>query len=158
MSPLSFPWDLSDPLIKSQKMSAKSAIFRHPEDFFAGTLSLSIEFWKTHILRDCDPHLRIKYLNWLKNGVTVREFLNPYTTGIYKNRVLNSFLPSKAFFPNNVPPKHQQWVNTEITTLLKFGVILKEMERLSPIQNFPHTSHKASANGKRRADQKQTYI
>ena len=125
MSPLSFPWDLSDPLIKSQKMSAKSAIFRHPEDFFAGTLSLSIEFWKTHILRDCDPPLRIKYLNWLKNGVTVREFLNPYTTGIYKNRVLNSFLPSKAFFPNNVPPKHQQWVNTEITTLLKFGVIKK---------------------------------
>ena len=68
--------------------------------------------------------------------------MNPYTTGIYKNRVLNSFLPSKAFFPNNVPPKHQQWVNTEITTLLKFGVIKKwndcPQSKISPTPLITH--------------------
>ena len=120
-----FPWNSEDTTPPPTELSAQDALFRDPNDFFAAPLTFCAKFWEKHILKTIDPHLRNKYLRWIKHGVRIQDFLKPFTVDSYKGLKINSTTPKKQEFDNHIPPHQNLWVSQEINNLLNFGVIKK---------------------------------
>ena len=103
------------------QVSAMDAKFRSPDHFMPGSLSLCWKFWEQHIL--VDHPLKQDILSWLKFGVHLEKFLAPFLQGSYNGVRINSRLPQTYREHNHVPHEFQDWVASEVTSLLKMGVL-----------------------------------
>ncbi|XP_078673738.1 uncharacterized protein LOC144912401 isoform X1 [Branchiostoma floridae x Branchiostoma belcheri] len=79
------------------KASADSLLFRDPDTFRAGEIHRHKESWQAIIGED-QKSLMVK--NWIENGVSLFDFIQPFT-GRYKGESyhLSAFPPSR-YFPN----------------------------------------------------------
>ena len=69
--------------------------------------------------------LKDSMLSWLKFGVRLEEFLADHSEGGYNGVEINSHFPQIYREQNHVPIKFHGWVSSEISDLVKSGVLIK---------------------------------
>ena len=108
----------------------EDAIFRNEKAFKSGNLNVHKHFWETTILKD--HPFKDRLLGWI-SGITIEEFLNPYTSFYFSGAQINSTHPKPVFLQNYAPPKFHSFVT----------ITLKEWEIMGAIQKWKDTSESA---------------
>ena len=103
----------------------EDAIFRNDKFFNPGNLNNHRHFWETVILKD--HPFKNKLLGWI-SGVTIEEFLNPFTSFLYKGIQTISVHPKPSFQENYVPAEFSAFMTAT----------LEEWEIMGVIQNWKH--------------------
>ena len=95
---------------------------RMGEDFVPGGLSREFPFWRDVLLND-HPN-RTTILTWLRDGVSVYEFLVPGARGLSVEQPFNPVTFPGEKLPNRVPNEFREFVAGEVATLVHRGCLV----------------------------------
>ena len=113
----------ADAIFEQWEVSAVDALFRSEARFMPGSISLCWKFWESVVL--VAHPLKDSMLSWLKFGVRLEEFLADHSEGEYNGVEINSHFPQIYREQNHVSIEFHGWVSSEISDLVKSGVLIK---------------------------------
>ena len=90
--------------------------------FLPSRLNHSCDFWDKAVLQN-HPQ-RAQLLSYLKNGVSVFEFLTEPYRGTSREAPYRPGAFLGASYPNRIPEEHAEFVRSEVTALVKRGCLV----------------------------------
>ena len=98
--------------------------------FVPRRLNYSYDFWDKVGLQN-HPQ-RAQLLSYLKNGVSVFEFLTEAYRGTSREAPYRPDAFPGASYPNRIPKEHAEFVRSEVTALVKTGMLSQVGTRTGP--------------------------
>ena len=92
-------------------------------NFVPGRLNYSYDIWEKVVLRD-HPQ-KVQLLSYLKDGVSVFEFLAEPHRGTSSEAPYRPGAFPGATYANHIPKENAQFVRSEVTALVKQGFLVK---------------------------------
>ena len=80
-----------------------------------GSISVAVPFWRDVLLHDHPEKQAI--LSWVREGVSLHEFLSPGARGPSTEQPLNLEVFPGETLPNRVPEDMREFVNTKVGAL-----------------------------------------
>jgi hypothetical protein len=102
--------------------SIENVVFRDTSFFRPGTLGENLPAWE--FLLTGHPE-RVWLLSWLQDGVSIQEFMTPFT-GKWKGKSYNAASPPPAAFRNHpaaLSPEFQPFVSSKIAEMVASGAL-----------------------------------
>ena len=92
------------------------------DDSAPGGLSLEFPFWRDVLLNDHPDRTTI--LTWIRDGVSVYEFLVPGARGLSVEQPFNPAVFTGEKLPNRVPNEFREFVAGEVATIVRRGCLV----------------------------------
>ena len=106
----------------NSRVTIEEAIFRSEQAFRPASLQESLKFWEEEILRE-HPQ-KDTLLKWIQ-GVKIGDFLKSFTQTEFQGIKLNSYYPPQHFFPNDVPPEFEKFMDETVEEWVSLGILQK---------------------------------
>ena len=116
-------WDVISPEWEGAAHTAPWNIpVRVGDDFVPGGLAREFPFWRDVLLTDHPERNTI--LTWVRDGVSVYEFLLPDARGVSVEQPFNPAVFPGEEMPNRVPEEFHEFVTREVATLVSRGCLV----------------------------------